>query len=328
MITENDIRPDALQKEQDRLFQLDIADFLKFKKDFVEGNCPACDSKNRHYVFTKYELKHDKCGECGTIFINPRPTSESLRAYYSCSRNYQYWANHIFPQSENSRVENIFKPRLQRLIDNVNRFLPNRKGKKPSLLEVGPGFGTFLELANNSGCFNEVAAIEPTPSLADSIEKRGIGVYRSFFEDYKSHDKYDVICAFEVIEHILEPLSFVEKSREILDKDGLLYLSCPNANSVEISLLGERSCAVDIEHVNLFTAEGLKKLFENRGFELLHYHTPGLIDVDLIRKSLTKEDPEFLHLMFQGKDSRLDLLQNFISSSNMSSHMCLTFRKV
>lgn len=39
--------------------------------------------------------------------------------------------------------------------------------------------------------------------------------------------KYDVILCFEVLEHIMNPLLFLNELKKILKKDGVIYLSTP-----------------------------------------------------------------------------------------------------
>lgn len=41
--------------------------------------------------------------------------------------------------------------------------------------------------------------------------------------------RFDVVCAFEVIEHLREPERFVAKARELLAEDGVLIASTPRA---------------------------------------------------------------------------------------------------
>jgi 2-polyprenyl-6-hydroxyphenyl methylase/3-demethylubiquinone-9 3-methyltransferase len=326
MLKESEIRPEHLKAKQHELFDQDIAIFLKYKDDFKRAACPACGNTDSFFVFEKYQLAFEKCPECECVFTNPRPSEESLRNYYTTSRNYAFWAQNIFPLTENVRIEKIFKLRLQQLLNTCSPL----KSTKHSLsyLEIGPGFGTFASLAKESSFFSKVSVVEPTTSLADEIEKRGLEVYRCFFEEFSTSDKFDVVCAFEVVEHILHPEKFVNTISDILNPGGIVVISCPNAKSLELEILKERSCAVDIEHVNLFTKKSLKYLFNKYGFSLTEFSTPGSMDIDLIKNGLNESDPEYLRMIFNMGEEKLDTLQKLIRESELSSHMYLVFKKL
>ena len=142
-----------------------------------------------------------------------------------------------------------------------------------TLLEIGPGFGTFAALASGSGAFDRVVAIEPTPEMAAACRERGVEVVQKRIEDAKSEvTAASVACAFEVIEHLFDPSRFVRAVHGMLAPGGLMVLSCPNGEGFDIAMLGAGSLAVDAEHVNLFNPASLRRLVEAAGFEVLIVH--------------------------------------------------------
>ena len=80
---------------------------------------------------------------------------EILKKYYCQSELYESLSNHVFPLTENTRREKIFRPRVERLIDICSQLHVN----KDLLIEVGPGFGTFSELIMETGFFTKVIAV-------------------------------------------------------------------------------------------------------------------------------------------------------------------------
>jgi len=99
-----------------------------------------------------------------------------------------------------------------------------------SLLEVGCGTGSFLERVK-SKCAS-VSAIEYNPSLTEILKKKGIPIYNQSIQEHaKSHEcNYDVICAFQVLEHVPEVNSFIKGCLSCLKKGGNLIFSVPNSN--------------------------------------------------------------------------------------------------
>ena len=216
-----EIRPSCYKLIQQYLLLKDISELLD--RDFDNYNeCPACKSSNNEYKFSKYELSFNQCKECKTIFMNPRPSQKSMNEYYKTSRNYEYWAKNIFPQSANARKEKICKPSLSRIKKTLGNIIDF---KSSSVLEVGPGFGIFAELCNQEKVFKEYAVLEPTPSLAKHCREIGLNVFEESIETFDNKGAYNMIFAFEVLEHIYEPNIFLEKCNSLLDHNGILVIS-------------------------------------------------------------------------------------------------------
>jgi SAM-dependent methyltransferase len=248
--------------------------------------------------------------------------------YYASSENYAYFATHVFPATEASRSEKIHRPRLEKILELCDQYGVGR-GR---LLEVGPGFGTFAEVATRSETFSDVVVIEPTPEMAAACRARGINVIEKRVEDAAGDvEEADVVVSFEVIEHLFEPGRFVAHCGRLLPKGGLLVLTCPNGLGFDIAMLGPRSLAVDAEHVNLFNPTSLSGLVTRFGFDVLEATTPGRLDAELVRDCVLKDhldlDP-FLQRVLVDEWDRLGWpFQQFLAANGLSSHMWIVARK-
>ena len=103
-----------------------------------------------------------------------------------------------------------------------------------TLVEVGPGFGTFAALAGER--FERVLAVEPTPELARACRERGVDVVEKAIEEVAEGElpPADVVCAFETIEHLFDPRAFLEHAARIVRTGGMLVVSCPNGLGFDI----------------------------------------------------------------------------------------------
>jgi len=118
-LREADIRPDELMAEQARRFQADV-DWLNTQRDrFVDVDCPACDGWRREHAWRKYDMDWMRCTDCMTTYLAPRPAPDLMAEYDSASQNYEYWNRVIFPASEEARRAKIFRPRAERLAENI-----------------------------------------------------------------------------------------------------------------------------------------------------------------------------------------------------------------
>lgn len=329
-LNENDIRPEDLMTEQKKHMLADIDFILQFKSEYVEVACPACGSNNGEAAFTKYSLNYKDCSDCGTLYINPRPTPEHLEQFYKQSKNYEYWNTHIFPASSEVRRTRIFKPRVQK----VKEICAGLGIKPQTLVEVGAGFGLFCDEVQKDGFAATVIAVEPTPSLAETCRGRGLTVMESTIEKATfAPESVDVLCSFEVIEHLFNPGAFIEQCSRFIKPGGLVILSNPNGKGFDVVVSPEHSTTVDVEHLNYFNPASMEKLFAPYGFDIINVETPGKLDADIVRNmflqgNLKKENNTFLHqILVENWDACGEAFQAFLSAHKLSSHMWTIARK-
>lgn len=327
-LSESELCPDNLLNGQEAAFARDIERLQARAAEFVAVTCPACGQGHGSKAFEKYAFAFKRCDDCATIYMSPRPSEVVMADYYANSENYAYWAKYIFPASEAARREKIHKPWLQRVLGYCDAFGVTRG----TLLEVGPGFGTFAAVATASGEFSRVVAVEPTPELAQACRDRGVEVINKRIEDLGGEvGRADVVVAFEVIEHLFEPIRFLENIFPLIAPGGLLIVSCPNGLGFDIAMLGAGALAVDAEHVNLFNPISLTRLLKATGFEVLKAHTPGRLDAEFVREAALKGeivlDPFLQRVLVDEWDEHGWPFQQFIAQQGLSSHMWIAARR-
>ena len=329
-LSEAELCPEDLLAEQEAAFARDIARLHARVGEFVAVCCPACGGIESQEAFGKYGFAFRSCSRCRTIYMSPRPSPEVMGDYYANSENYAYWAKYIFPASEAARREKIHKPWLQRVVDYCDR----NGVARGTLLEIGPGFGTFAEVATASGAFRRVVAVEPTPEMAAACRARGVEVIEARVEDadLSKIGQVDVVVSFEVIEHLFRPADLPLQAARLLKPGGLLVLSCPNGLGFDIAMLGPRSQAVDAEHVNLFNPESLAMLLDSAGFDVVESGTPGRLDAEIVREVALREGAELLPDPFMRRVLLDDWhtlgwpFQQFLAANGLSSHMWVAAR--
>lgn len=328
-LSESELCPEDLLQLQEEAFARDIERIHARANEFVEVVCPACEKTTHTHAFVKYGFTFQRCDGCRTIYMSPRPSEAVMADYYGNSENYAVWAKYVFPATEASRREKIHRPWLQRVTAYCDRYGVERG----TLVEVGPGFGTFSSVATESRAFRKVLAIEPTPELAEACRSRGVTVIEKRIEAVSSDElpEANVVVAFEVIEHLFDPRIFISGIRSRIHPGGLLILSCPNGEGFDISMLGPEALAVDAEHVNLFNPEALKILLEKEGFDVLETSTPGRLDAEFVREAALagkiELDP-FLKRALIDEWERLGWpFQQFLAAQGLSSHMWIVARR-
>lgn len=93
------------------------------------------------------------------------------------------------------------------------------------VLEVGCGTGNFLELLESIGT-HAVTGLESNAVAADMASTKGLSIMTHATDVPAS--AYDVVCAFQVLEHIVDPREFVEYMCSRLKTSGRLIVAVPN----------------------------------------------------------------------------------------------------
>ena len=137
--------------------------------------------------------------------------------------------------------------------------------KNKSVLEVGSGRGYFLR--QNEEFASSALGLELNQS---AIEKKvtNFDIQQKYIEDVaESGNSFDVLCSFQVLEHIPNPMSFLSSCRKAINSKGHLLVSTPNYSNREAQL---RNDCLDLppHHMGHYTEHTYKKLAEILDMEL------------------------------------------------------------
>jgi 2-polyprenyl-3-methyl-5-hydroxy-6-metoxy-1,4-benzoquinol methylase len=140
--------------------------------------------------------------------------------------------------------------------------------KKDTALEIGCSNGFFLEELQKQG-FKEVHGCEPSTeakNIAASSVKNNI--HTGFFtnEVYKDNT-FDLICCFQTLDHLSNPLDILKTCYNKLKPGGLIYIIVHNVDGLQAKIFGEKSPIIDVEHIYLFNPNTISLAVEKVGFK-------------------------------------------------------------
>jgi len=226
-------------------------------KTFHE-KCLICDSGQLHKL-KGYEQHHlVKCQNCRFVFARKAPTSLELEAHYN---NYK-------------RDEQISPITLRRYNELLDTFEKHRHTNK--LIDVGCGQGFFLLEAKKRGW--EVYGTEFTDAVVEECIQKGISTKKGELNiNNYPETSFDIITSFEVLEHINNPLKEINRFKIILRKQGIVYITTPNFNSLLRYYLKDKYNVIEYpEHLSYYTPRTLNKLFVTNGFAKHSIRTTGI----------------------------------------------------
>ncbi|MFN0077702.1 MAG: class I SAM-dependent methyltransferase [Prosthecobacter sp.] len=218
-------------------------------------SCPVCGKVSLRWLFEKKGRQFWACQKCGLEKQVPLPTLQELQAYYDSqfdSGMYQ-----TFTSAEQMKTMTA-KQRLKEITPVI----------KPQgrWLDVGCANGVFVREAAASGAKAEGVELSSV-AVAQAVEA-GLPVRCGGLEDVEDTASFDCITAFDVLEHVLDPLTFMQDIAKRLKPGGYAALTMPDKSSIFAKLMGSRWWFyIPEEHLHYFDHAIIRQLMIKVGLE-------------------------------------------------------------
>jgi SAM-dependent methyltransferase len=324
---ESDIRNRDAHARYLELVQRDAAVLANDASQFEAIPCPVCGVSREGASFVKSGFRYVTCTECDTLYVSPRPTYEALERIYRDSKSTKYWVEEFFKPVAEVRREKIFRPRAQFVAE---RFADRRAGR---IGDIGAGFGLFLDELRSIWPDADLVAIEPSSDMAALCRERGLDVLETMLEDIgEESGNFDVLTAFELFEHLHDPLAFLKRVRTLLKPGALLVFTTLSGLGFDIRVLWEESRSVSPpHHLNFANPFSIGRLLKRAGFEAVEVTTPGVLDWDIVEGALQDGfagDRLCASIAKYGSEGTKGDLQAWIQENRFSSHMRVVAKAV
>jgi 2-polyprenyl-3-methyl-5-hydroxy-6-metoxy-1,4-benzoquinol methylase len=191
---------------------------------------------------------------------------------YHCNESDLYF---FFPSITGSE---IFYEHMQKFdwyyLDDKNEYEYASRFIKESdsVVEIGCGKGAFAVKMSAK----KYVGLEFSQKAIKTATERGLTVLNESIQDHASKyvEEYDIVCAFQVLEHVANVDSFIQSSLSCLKSTGLLILSVPSFDSFS-RFIPNFSLDMPPHHITRWTDKALENLVNYFGLELIQIiHEP------------------------------------------------------
>jgi 2-polyprenyl-3-methyl-5-hydroxy-6-metoxy-1,4-benzoquinol methylase len=230
-------------------------------------------SKIRHYKGAQLKSSWVECGNCKSAHIDPYPTEEQLKSYYSSGYVEMDFEG---TTDENSSHKLHYSKEYENVVfENYNFSLKDAKFSKADLkekliLDYGCANGIFYKfLTEINGVRKEnIYGIDIESDMLERCRKISPNFYSTEQID-KIEKRFDLITMWNVIEHIYNPKPALKCIINLLKDDGEIFIETPMYGSLAKKMGKEWSHFIVIEHINLFSRPAIKKMFNDYGMECI-----------------------------------------------------------
>jgi SAM-dependent methyltransferase len=201
------------------------------------------------------------CKECGLSYLDPRPLSENMGAYYE-----EEYYSEVDGGRFNSPAEKIIRWFRGKRVALLARF-----SKKGRVLDIGSDRGTFLSILRGKGW--KVNGTQLSKQSADAAKKiYGIDLQVGDLLDIKYPSRhFDAVVLWHVLEHVFSPSRYIEEISRILKPGGTLLLEVPDAGSVQARFFRDRWLICEApRHLYFFNMKQLSRVLNKYSLNIVN----------------------------------------------------------
>ena len=209
-------------------------------------------------------------------FIKDYQSKEGKFSLYECSKcNVQFWLPFQNPGAnwyENQERYKRYETQPPELHAGYHKgFLRSSPvfPKNTRVLDLGCGTGVFIAELQKRGY--EVWGVDFNKKAIEAAKNYyGLkNVYAMSFDNFfKLPDlpQFEIITFFEVIEHLDDPLEFIQKSAKLLEPNGRIILSIPSRERIMSNVV---KWDFPPNHLTRWSEKMIKKLLQEINFEVI-----------------------------------------------------------
>ena len=238
--------------------------------------CDYCARQNVHPTYKRRDgMLVVECPLCGLAYLNPRPRAELIHRFYE-KTYFDGTAQHHGDGGLKATLDNVEDQTgkgkvINRRVSLIEEQIGDISRKK--ILEVGCATGDMLYALKSHGA--NVHGVEISQYATDIACERGLNVHCGEVEDYATgmDDTFDLVIAYEVMEHVKRPGRFLKTLANLIRPKGLIILDTPNFGCAKRFGNDWFGFQTSFEHLYFFSLGSLNRYARNTGLDITYWET-------------------------------------------------------
>jgi len=240
----------------------------------IKHNCTICDS-NKSNLFISPDIIEDdpsklygaasgiqgaqtlvKCIDCSMIYESPRFPAEIIIKGYEQSNEENHDSQHSM--------------RVKSFLNSLTKNKKNLPAPGSKVLDIGTAGGGFLEAARKFGY--DVFGLEPSPDLVERGLKRNLNIRQGTIENHNFEPhSFDLICLWDVIEHLPDPKQALIEIKKLLVPDGIILINYPDIGTWQAKIVGKKFWWIISVHLHHFTKKTISDICSKVGLQTFKF---------------------------------------------------------
>ncbi len=259
-----------------------MSELLKYLDPLETVKCNLCECEDTKVIHDqeRFDLPVNTviCNNCGLVYINPRPIEKNYYKMYEVDYR-------VAVSGTDDWLENKFQEQRgysQRKV--IPFYLRHYKDFSGNLLDVGCSYGGLMMPFKEEFSDVNLFGIEPVVNIAEQAQlKTGAKIHVGPIETAEFSEKFNLIIFARCLNHMLDPMTTIQKARSMLDEQGKLLIILHDA--ISTLMFQGLSQFTEITHPYIFSPETIKSLLAKAGFKIIGYE-----DKAFDPSHLSKED--------------------------------------
>jgi SAM-dependent methyltransferase len=217
------------------------------------------------YGTTAERFSYFLCRDCDCISIDPLPADRLSEiyppTYYSFASGGAEDPGFVFRVKERLDLRS-YRSTLRML-----------QTDRPRILDVGGGTGEVSSIFVRRGGAAGAVVVDPDETSIQAARSRGLDGFAGTIEEFETEERYELVLMLNLIEHVADPVAMMEKARELVSPQGLIWLQTPNFQALDGRLFRHRNWAGYHcpRHWAIFGEQGLRGALQRAGLTAVEF---------------------------------------------------------
>jgi len=260
-------------------------------------------------------LPYGRCPASGGWFLMELPSPERWARVLEEVNRFRRSPETFHAELAQSRADAVYAPKLEW----IGETLRLHGLAHPVMLEAMTAPSHFTTILRESALCRDVVTADEM-ALANGLP------------DARSGPMAQAAVLLESLDRVNDPAGLLRGVAGRLEESGLLFVTALVASGFDLSVLGLKNLYLyPPDRTNCFSLQGLSQLLERSGFDLVEMSTPGVLDIQIVRAHLARDQgvplSAFERQLVEMDEEGQAALQAFLQQRGLSSFARIVARR-